>query len=298
VKPRSLLALIGALAIAASLTLTGCDASPYAASVNGHILTQNTFNSQLKQWVGNKAFVARVQQNNATVQGDGGPGTYNLNFVANVLLYNVQGMIIHQYLQSTGQLPTQSELTAARAAEEGLAGATWYQFSLSLRQLQVQYLADQAPLTPVSGSTTNLQAAFQQIKPYLFSNLCLTQAATQTLSAAQTIATTGLVQGTPVCFEQAAMEDQPASFRDAVLELNPGQVSEPIKTAFGYEVVEVQSKDTPGFDDGVQRVLSAVLGSAPPPKVSELVQTASVKINPTYGTWSKGQINPPQLSSS
>ncbi|MBV9661369.1 MAG: peptidyl-prolyl cis-trans isomerase [Acidimicrobiales bacterium] len=301
-RPRMALSSIGALALAASLTLTGCDASPFAASVNGHVISQATLNNQLKQWASNKAWVsefdkANAQQNGPTVVGAGGPGTYSSSFVATILGTTIQGSILRQRLVATGQLPTSSEVTAARAVEAAGDSQAWNQFPQSLRTTLVEHLADQAVLTPISSDAATVQSAFGQIEAYLFSNLCLNEASVPTLGAAQALAAGSAVTATPVCFDQAAMEDQPADFRDAVLKLTPGQVSQPIKTSFGYQVVQLQTKDSPGLDDGVRRVLSAVIATSAPAEITQLVNAASVKVNPAYGTWSQGQVQPPQLSS-
>lgn len=305
-KPPHALAALGALAVAASLALTGCDASPYAATVNGKVITRVALNTQLKQWAGNKTWVTQFDNANSqqsggsgtTVQGAGGPGTYSSAFVADILGNMVESTIIRQHLVTRRQLPTPDELTASRAINQYLRADYWNQFPQSLRSSLVEQLADQAPLMPISSDTATLQSAYKQIQPNLFSTLCVTEAAFPTQSAAQTVATEGIVQGARLCFDQATMEDQSPAFRDAVLKLQPGQVSQPIKTTFGYQVVQVQTKASPGFNDDVQRALSVAIASSPPQSITTLIQKASVKVNPAYGTWSNGQIKTPQLTSS
>lgn len=291
------LALICALAAGVSLTLTGCDASPYAASVNGQVISQTSLNSQLKKWAGNRTWVASYNRESsqpgasgATVQGAGGPGTYSSGFVADILGNLVDATIIHQHLAATGNLPGASEMTASRAVNELLRSDYWAEFPQSLRTAMVQQLADEAALVPLSTDTATLREAYGQIQPYLFSRICVVQAAAADLQSAKSIAASGKFEGSGVCFDQLAMEDQPAAYKNAVMHLKPGEVSKPIKTGFGYQVVRERSRDTPGFDQGVKRVLSAALATQEPPSVAALVSKASVKVNPVYGTWDDGTI--------
>ncbi len=298
-------ALIGALA-AGSMTLSACDASPYAASVNGETISQLALNTQLKDWASNQTWVtsfdaANSQQNGGsgtTVAGTGGPGTYSSTFVADILDNMIQVRIIHQHLASTANLPGPDEVVASRAVNEFLRSNYWDQFSPTLRSFLVDQLAEQAPLTPVSSDTATLKSAYGQIQPYLFSNLCVTTASAFDDAAARKLASSPDLQGAEVCYDQSSFEDQPVAFQKAVAKLSVGQTAAPIKTSYGYQVVRLTSRQSPGFSQGVQRVLSVATASSPAPQVTRLIGAAHVKVNPAYGTWSGGRITTPQLASS
>ena len=298
-------ALIGALA-AGSLTLSACDTSPYAASVNGATISQLSLNTQLKEWSSNQTWVtsfdsANSQQNGGsgtTVGGTGGSGTYSSTFVADILDNMIQVQIIHQHLASIGRLPTPDEVVASRAVNEFLRSNYWDGFSPNLRSFLVDQLAEQAPLTPVSTNTATLRSAYAQIQPYLFSNLCVTTAAAFDPTEAQKLASSPHLVGASVCYDQTSFEDQPKPFQDAVAKLSVGQTAAPIKTSYGYQVVRLTSRRSPGFSEGVQRVLSVATASSVPPAVTKLIDSAQVKVNPAYGTWSNGRITTPQLGSS
>ena len=297
--------MAGALA-AGSLTLSACDASPYAASVNGYTISQLSLNNQLKQWSSNRTWVASFdsansQQNGgsgATVAGSGGANTYSSTFVADILDNMIQVRIIHQRLAATGKLPTADEVVASRAVNEFLRANYWAEFPSSLRQFLVEQLAEQAPLTPVSSDTATLKSAYSQITPYLFSSVCVISASAFDQARAQSLASGGNLTGAPVCFSQTDFEDQPAALQKAVQKLSVGQTSSPIPTSFGYQVVKLVSRQSPGFTEGVQRVLSVATASSVAPSVTALIKSAHVKVNPAYGTWSNGRISTPQLSSS
>lgn len=299
------IALAGALA-AGSVSLSACDASPYAASVDGHSISQLTLNNQLKAWSSNRTWVASFDSANssqsggsgATVAGTGGPGTYSSTFADDILDNLIQVTIIHRHLAATGRLPSPDEVVASRAVNELLRSDYWSQFPQPLRQFLVEQLADQAPLTPVSSDTASLQSAYTQIQPYLFSQLCIVEASAFDQAAAQQLAQSKRLTGAEVCYDQAALEQQPAAFQTKLIGLNVGDVSDPIPTSFGYQVVQMVRRQSPGFSDGVQRVLSVATAQSVPPAISALIGKAQVKVNPAYGTWSNGRISTPQLSSS
>ncbi|HET9075464.1 MAG TPA: peptidylprolyl isomerase [Acidimicrobiales bacterium] len=297
------LAVVGALA-AGSLTLSACDASPYAANVNGETISQLSLNQQLKQWSSNRTWVASFDSANAqqnggagtTVAGTGGQGTYSSTFVADILDNLIQVTVIRQHLTATHNLPTADETVASRAVNEFLRGNYWSEFSPSLRQFLVDQLAEQAPLTPVSSDTATLKSAYSQIQPYLFSQICLVEASAFDQSAAQQMSAAGNLRGAKVCYSQSDFENQPKSLQAAVQKLSVGQVSQPIHTSFGYQVVQLASRQTPGFSPGVQRVLSVATASKVPAAVTKLIDSAHVQVNPAYGTWSGGRITTPQLA--
>lgn len=299
------LALIGALG-AGSMTLSACDASPYAANVNGQTISQLALKNQLKDWSSNRAWVtsfdsANSQQNGGsgtTVTGTGGPGTYSSTFVADILDNMVQVNLIHQHLEATRNLPTPDEVVASRAVNEFLRADYWDQFPPSLRSFLVDQLAEQAPLTPVSGDSATLRSAYSQIQPYFFTQLCVIEASVFDRAAAHQIASVPDLRGAKLCFTQTTFEEQSEVFQKAVANLAVGDTSPPIATSFGSQVVRLVSRQSPGFTGGVQRVLSVATASSVPPAVTKLIDSAHVKVNPAYGTWSRGKITTPHLAGS
>lgn len=287
-------------AVAAGLGLTACNGSPYAASVNGQVVTVAALNHQLAEWSSNATYVSDVDKANSTAQGGsgvgvfgaGGPGTYSSAFVANILGYNVNFDILAQRLSATHQLPGQDVLEAARAVNEAQA-SYWSAFPASLRNFLVDDLAYEAALVPSSASASALQSSYTKVKPYLFSQLCIRQATATTLAAADKLAAGGFV-GSVSCYDQAGVEAQSLAWQAAALKLAAnGDVSAPVKTAYGYAVLERASRTSPGRTPGVDRVLSLLSAQSEPTQLTALVNAAHVKVNPAYGTWSNGQITPP-----
>ena len=284
----------------ASLGLAACNGSPYAASVNGQVISVAALNLQLAEWSSNATYVKDVDNANSTAQGGtgvgvfgtGGPGTYSSEFVANIVGYNISFTALAQHLAATHKLPGPDVLVAARAVNESQA-SYWSQFPAALRTFLVEDLAYEAALVPSSATASVLQSTYSKLKPYMYSQLCLRQASTTTLGAAKKL-TSGGFRGAQSCYDQAAVEAQSPAWQSAVVNLpKVGAVSTPIKTSYGYVVVQLVSKTTPPRSAGVDSVLSLVNAQSEPTQISAVIDAAHVKVNPAYGTWANGQVTPP-----
>ena len=299
--PR-LLSLAG-LAGATALLASACDVSPYAATINGHVISVNALNHQLAEFSSNRAFVqqfnasesASAQQAGApavSVAGAGGSGTYSTQFVGQVLAVDVEIDAVHQSLAAKGTPATPDEILAARAVEEVAASQFWDQFPPDVRNLLVEQLADEGALTPPPSDPTSVQSAYDQISGNLFSSICVVEATAFSATAAQVIIAGGAVNGAQTCLTQTAVEQEPRPFQSAVLGLQTvGQISAAVPTSFGFEVLRLVSRSSPGLSPGVQQVLAAT--SNPPQTLQGIVTSAHVKINPAYGSWSGTRITPP-----
>ena len=287
-------------AVVATLTLAACNTSPYAVSVNGHVFTVSALNNQLAEWTSNTTYVTQVDQANSSAQGGtgvgvfgtGGPGTYSSAFVANIIGYNVSYMALSEHLAAINKLPGQDVIDAARAVNESQANY-WSQFPASLRNFLVEDLAYEASLVPSNATASVLQSTFTKLKPYLFSQICLREASATTLAAAEKVAAGSFV-GARSCYDQAGVETQSPAWQAAVIKLSHvGAVSAPIKTAYGYAVVQLASKTAISRSAGVDRVLSLLNAQSEPSQITAVVNSAQVKVNPAYGTWANGQVTPP-----
>jgi hypothetical protein len=288
--------LAAGLALAVGLCLlSACDASPYAAVVNGQVFTQLALNTQLKQYAANPAFVTALSSgNNLSVTGAGGEGTYTKDFANLVLTRQVVDMIVRQHLEATNSLPPPDAYVASRAIWQLTGASYWNRFTSSIRDNLVQQSADLSQLVPDSDLTSNqasLQQAYSQLQPYLFSQICVDQASAFSLAAAQAVVAGGLANGTNECFTQAQFEDRSNAYQTAVRQLQVGQVSQPITTTYGYVVVRVTSRQTPGDTPAVQRAIYATITTQGLPGLTPLVQSAHVRINPAFGTWQPGSVS-------
>lgn len=294
-------AVVGAVA-GASLLLSACDASPYAVTVNGTTISQVSLNHQLSQWSSNGTWVSSFNDANSsanggtgvTVAGAGGAGTYSSSFVADILSNMVESEIVQQHLASSAQAATAEEVTTSRAINEYLRSAYWAQFPPTLRQFLVTQLADQAVLTPVSTDASTLQSAYKAIKPYLFSQVCLREATVFSQAEAQADVASRRIGGSTLCYTQEEIESETKAFRSAVYSLGPGTVTS-VAGSGRYILVQLVSRQSPGFSAGVRQVLSVAVASNQSQEITGLVGRARVKVNPTYGSWSAGHITPPTL---
>lgn len=301
--PRFLAA--GAAFVAACLLVSACDASPYAANVNGQVVSQLALNNQLKQYAANQAFVSSLSSgNNLSVAGSGGSGTYSKTFVNVILTRLVVDMIVSQHLEATNSPPPPDAYQASRAIWELTGSSYWSSFPASIRSSLVQQSADLAQLVPASTLApvqSQLHQAYLQIQPYLFSQLCVVQASAFNHADAQALAANGVVNGSHLCFSQAQFEEQPAAYQNAVRPLKVGQVSQPITTSYGYSVVKLTSRQSPGETPAVQKTIyAATTQPTQLPGFSAVVKAARIKINPAYGTWNSSSvsISPPPTTGS
>ena len=296
------LSLAGALG-AASLGLTACDASPYAVKVGGQKLTVNGFNHQLADFTASPAFVQYFNQQAAgstaaaggsggpTVAGAGGQGTYSTAFADFVLNLDIHVYAVHQYVQATGHPATADQMVAARGVLEQQIPQFWDQFPEPIRDLLVQEDADLAALTPPPSDLSTVQPTYEQFAPYIFSQVCLQIVTGPDQASAQRVIDAGIVTGSVSCYDQAQLEAQPAEFQAAVLKLsNDGQISAPLPTSYGFEVLQLVKRTGPGLSTGVAQLLASANNA---PSTSKIVTAANVKINPMYGSWYQGCLIPP-----
>ena len=289
--PTRIVCVAAALA-AGSLGLTACDASPYAAKVNGHVITVNSFNHTLAQWSSNQAVAQSFQSGGVSVVGAGGPGTYSANFTSQVLTTIVNADIIHFHLAAIGHPATSEEQITARAIAEVQDAQIWGQLSPPLRDFLVQELADEGSLAQAPADPSTVQSDYGIIQPNLFSSICVIQASAFNEAEAQSISSTGPVNGGDICYDQISLDAKSPALQSAIRGLAaPGDVSQPVKTSYGYLVVKLVSRATLSLDNQVEQVL--VARQAAPAAVGAILQAAHVHVNPAYGNWTNGQVTPP-----
>jgi hypothetical protein len=315
-RRRRLLAL-GAFAATVSLAAAGCDSSPPAATVNGHVIKQTTLQAELRELASNKAYVAAVDQ--AAAQGGGttvtglSPASYSSAFAAGVLDQMVEDTVIHHYLQAHDALPSASALAAARGVEEVGEGAYWQGFPASIRDEFVAGLAGRAMIEPRPGSSADARSAFTSHQANFFSRVCARQITVSIRSAngqvdfaaskaqanqiegginsARTTAGSG---GSVTCYSQPGLEDQSQAFFNTVIGLAPGHAAAPEETSYGYNVVAVDSRQLQAFTPDTAAVLAFVLNSnvqnGYTPALVRVLQDAKVSVNPAFGTWNPSQL--------
>lgn len=300
--PRIFAAAAALLAV--STTLSACDVSPYAARVNSQVIRETALNAELRAWAGNRPYVSAFDSANGSggvsVVGDA-PGTYNNEWVSSILTGMVTGSVIHQRLEATGRHVDQAGLQAARAVSE-ISQIGWTSFPVSFRDTLVNRLAEDALITPpVAQLAQTVGQVYEQYKPYFFSRVCVLQEAGFSRGEADVISANGQITGQPVCYSQAALEDQRADLRRTIMGLAVGDVSSPLQTPYGYLVIKVTSRDVIALSPELRRTISVAIinaQGAANDTVDALLTRARVKVNPAYGSWHATQVVPPKAPGS
>jgi hypothetical protein len=290
-----------AAAAVAAASLASCDASPYAANIGGSRISQTSFNAELKLWADNPTLTKLAQSNmtstGAAVQGTGGAGTYSMAFTDFVLGLLMRDRIFGQALAAKGLAVEPGALTTTRAVlEQGLSG--WSSMPESVRELLTRDDTVEAVLGAKQVSDSQATQLLGTITSYDFTQVCVVAASTFSQSDAAAITASGKVTGATVCYDQQQFEDQSAAFQKAVVGLTSvGQVSQPVQTTYGYQVLQLSSRSVPTVDGQVKDVVYALSQqSSTSQTLIDAVHSASVKVNPKYGSWSAqtGQVVAPQ----
>ena len=298
---RPLLRFVAAAASLAALSsvVTSCDTSPYAASVNSQVIKKTALDAELGAWAGNKQYVSAVDSSSSssgvTVVGDA-PGTYNNGWVSSILTNIVMATVVHQRVVSTGRRIDGTAMEAARAVSE-ISQIGWDSFPASFRDTLVLRLAEDAAVTPLAVNSQTLGEVYSQYRQYFFTRVCVRQAAAFSSAQASRLSSEARIAGIAVCYGQADLESQPASLRNAVMTLAVGKVSAPLRTAYGYVVLQVSSRQSIPLSIELQRTISVAILNAQGLSnnaVNGLLIKAKVKVNPAFGTWSSGQVVPPR----
>lgn len=324
IRIRRLLALVAAAA-AVSLGASSCDSSPYAAVVDGQEIKQTALQAELRDWVGNQAYVqalARANarstaQNQVSVAGSA-PGTYSAAFTTFVLDGLVQNRAVHRFVAAGHQLPGGDVRGAARGAMEADRSGYWLGFPADFRDRQVSALADLAALQPPLSETGSRSAlvGYNNARRFFFSRVCTRQVSVSVAgpsgrvdfaaskSEAEKVASRYNSTAPPggrgpgrdatlTCFTQRQLEDQGLPLFNQVLALAPGHAAAPERTATGYRVLAVESRDHQPFTSGVAAVIGLLQAQAPgtdSTKLVEVLTRARVTVDPAFGTWNHSQL--------
>lgn len=290
--------------IVGSASLSACDASPFAATINGQVIKQSALDSELHAWANAPGYVSEFDNGNSASNGGVGvtvagvsPGaTYNAVWVANQLDQMIEASAVHQYLAAKGELPDPAAVAAARSVSEIAESSFWYQLSPAFRQTLVQRLAEQAAVTPVTTQSGTIEQIYKQYQADFFTQVCVLQAATFNSAQAQGLVASGDVTGPPVCYTQVEFEQQPQSYRQAVLGLTVGSAPVSIQTSYGFQVVKLATRVQQPLSPELNAVVSTVVSEATSglaTQVTQLVRQARVQVDPAYGMWENGQVVPP-----
>lgn len=306
---------------------TGCDSSPFAASVNGQLIKETSLNHQLALLDANQTFITTAIEAPASEEGGGegiqvkgeGSSTYSTEWSSSVLTSMITASVVHQHLASTGNLPTPYETQVGRAVDSAAYSTDldWYRFPAEARDRIAESTADLAQVVPTDSkyTTSDFHSFYTELESSLFTDVCVRDVSVdvtgtngvdyaaslakanalrqQITAAGVSGANNASFGGSVSCYDHAAFDALPLGTVQATLGLKAGTAGAPTKTADGYQVVAVISRTLVPFAAFVKAVSVLlqinVINSAGStvPAVEALMAKAHVKVDPQYGTWKK-----------
>lgn len=308
------LILFGAL-----LALPACSTtSAVAASVNGHDISSATVVDDVSGFAQSADFRSQLQQQGVQLTKD---GPVPMSFSAQWLVSLMQNEAIALVAKQRHVATTSQELAAARAQYQSSqsSGKAFGQLPARLRTKLVAASALQsalrASLKPVSNAPA-LQQAYQALQADCTSKKLVGHILVATPEAAQQVENelkqgksfadvskqvstdkgSAAQGGLLMCVDSAQWTQLVPEFRAGAEATPVGGISAPIKTQFGYHVIEVLEL-TP---DTAAPLVKATARPADPlaPVVSNFFQRAKLYVNARYGTLRRqgGQftIDPPK----
>jgi parvulin-like peptidyl-prolyl isomerase len=331
------------------LIMTGCgSAQGYAAQVNSMVISRSSLDGELKDIAQNKKFVQAVDQpaNTTPILGTTA-GTFNQGYVAQLLTERIDYAVIHSELVRRHALPNAAAVATARkevaqryTSSDPTVGAllasfpTRYQDTLVQRQAEVDTLRDLLTKTDLSPQAVLAyydshqdqfvtaicvrhilvanQAKAAQLKAQLDAGADFAGLAKANSTDQASAVNGGKLTGSNPdgCLNSQDVQGLVAQFSQAMLALPVNQVSPPVRSQFGFHLIEVTSRTVEPLDQAVVQAASQALMQPAQQAfnnlLNKLVLAASVKVNPQFGTFDKkGTQGPavvppkgPQVSSS
>jgi len=322
--PERWLGRAAALALAVvALVLSGCSAfSSYAAEVNGQRISQSELRRELNAILDNTKYLDRVDQNfsgssggQERVRGEGA-GTFNTVFVAAVLDRRIGFALIHQEVERRKLTLSSDLLKSTRAdLEKNYSKAIFQAFPKDYRDELVRIFAEQTLLQKALGTGAvddKTVAQFYEANKAAFDQTCVrhilvadeaTAAAIKArLDAGEDFAAIAKAQSTDNqggeggsaakggdlgCVGAGAFVPE---FEQAMNALQPGQTSGPVKTQFGFHLIQVTGRKTLSLAEAAPQIRQNLERQAPDPLqvyVTKALARATIRVNPRYGRFVK-----------
>lgn len=318
---------VAAVAALSLFALGACkSAEPYAAKVNGVTLSTKALDAELDAINGNDQYRQQVEQE-LTVRGTG-DGTFDANFVAQVLNRRVLYELVHQEVVKRKIKVTDQDRTRAGEQVKASITAAIYNafpkaYTEEIKRTTAEVTALQEALAEVTDE--NMRAYFKAHGDQ-FRNACVAHILVDTKAEADSIekqlksakdkaATfaeiakakskdpgSGANGGDLGCASPGGYVEQ---FKDAVLKQAVGVIGPPVQTQYGYHIIRVDSRDPEKtYDEAKEQVRQALTDNSQDlftDFLSKATLNAKVEINPRYGSYdrtgSAGHVVPPKAPS-
>jgi hypothetical protein len=319
------LLLLAASGVAAGLLASACNpVTPYAAVVNGHVISQSSLDAQLEAIADNSSDVSSIEsasrsQGGSAVQIRGPqPGTYSTTFASEALDQDIEFVLIHQAFQARHLHVSTYETESARAdLPSELAGSgtpvdlnqfpRWYQNTLVERQAEIMAL--EADLGHTSLSSAAVAAYYSTHRSEMY-DACVSRILVTTPAAASSVLK-DLASGTSFSAEAAAKsQDQNtaqtggqlgcgtgpqftqafgAAFAQAVGTAAANTPTGPLIDQGGFDIIEVTQRQALTASQAAAQIRASLVSAGTQPLDTLLtaeLNRAQVSVDPRYGSWS------------
>lgn len=318
---RGALRKVFLLLAVASLSLAGCGSvSSYAIEINGRQVSQQELNRELEAVLDNRQYLQLAEDALApTGQRARGQGQETLStfLVARLLERRVLFELIHQEVLRRKVKVTEEDRRAAEsAAIESSGGARVFNaFPQDFRDEQVQLRAEVSALQRELAPKVDEAAVrrFYDGNPQSFQESCVRHIQVDNqakaaeikgrIAAGEDFAAVARAESTAKqppddsanrggdlgCVPRGRLGPE---FEAAMGNLQPGQVSDPVQTQFGFHLIQVTGRRMRPFEEAspeIRQRLEAQSPEALQKFLDDALAKAKVKVNPRYGKVSKEQ---------
>lgn len=316
------------VAAVALVALAGCGSlEGYAARVNGVRIDRAELENELEAILANKKYLDRIDQGapgqpGGRVRGVGNE-TFTTTFIAALLDRRISLEIIQQEVRRRKLVPTSEHRQDARQQVVGLLGGKelFDGFPKSYRDKLVAQFADvfalQEALGPPEVDADDVEEFYEKNRA-VFDRTCVRHilvdteekaaavkariAAGEDFSAVAAAESSDRGQageggsaaqgGALGCLPSGGLVPE---FQQAMDSLQPGQVSDPVKTQFGFHVIEVTARQSLSLEEATPEIRQRLQSQSANPVaafVEKAVSRAEIEVNPRYGTFVKSGQNP------
>ncbi len=309
------------LVVGAAVTLSACSVAPYAAKVNGKVITQSQLMNEMNSMASNKAFVAQIQKSQGSIYGSG-TGTFSSKFTAQILNRRISITLVDEALSRLHLKISPSVLSVAYPMAASAFGGTAV-FSAFSKSYQAQLIKDTAAVNALEAHLAGKQLTPSSINSYYnhnigsFTEYCSSEILVPTQAEASTLATK-IAKGAafPAVASKYSKDTTNAAnggvlgcgllsqytsafgpaFTSAVSSLGVNQVSKPFQGIKGWYLVDVTSKPVVPEAQATPTIVSQLLGSKAGTQLVQYVQSfakaSNIYVNPAFGSLSlaNGQV--------
>lgn len=317
-------ARVAAAAVLAWLLAACGSFESYAAEVNGRRISQDELNRELEAILGNERYLEQVDQGFAAGTGEpakgAGNGTFNSVFVAAVLDRRIGFELIRQEVQRRGiRITPEQRRSTRQSLEEDYTPEVFRAFPERYREELVQVFAEVAALQEAMRGTVDDAAVreFYEANPELFAQTCVRHILVESEAKAAELKTRIDTGADFAALARAESTDNGGGtggsaaqggelgcvtpgqfvpeFEQAMAGLQPGQVSAPVRTQFGFHLIQVTDRKTLSFEEAAPQIRANLerQGNDPVQQyIAEALGRAEIKVNPRYGKFVKTGPNP------